>query len=171
MSKISFRVFPYSTNDFNYAEISFYNINKFTSVSEMKNKIKQYKMFNKSNLDAVLFENNELVEILDDDTLIYDYVFPRYDFSDEVFIDYEISFIEKPENKNSEINLYVTPIVFEEDKGWFYTSKNIVSITYCKLFSLNKGSTIKDLQKEIFKYYRKAIDDKYKTNEDDTVDV
>ena len=170
MSKITFRVFPYSMNDFNYAEISFYNINKFTSVSEMKNKIRQYKMFNKSNLDAVLFENNELTEILDDDTLIYDYVFPRYDFSDEYFIDYEISFIEKPENKNDEINLYVTPIVFEEEKGWFYTNQNIVSITYCKLFSLKKDSTIKDLQKEIFKYYRKAIDDKYKTNEDDSVD-
>ena len=170
MSKVTFRVFPYSTNDFNYVEISFYNINKFTSVSEMKKKIKQYKMFSKSDLDAVLFENNELIEILDDDTLIYDYVYPRYDLSDEVFIDYEISFIEKPENKNDEINLYVTPIVFEEDKGWFYTSKNIVSITYCKLFSLNKDSTMKDLQKEIFKYYRKAIDDKYKTNEDDTVD-
>ena len=41
-------------------------------------------MFSKSDLDAVLFENNELVEILDDDTLIYDYVYPRYDFSDEV---------------------------------------------------------------------------------------
>ena len=170
MSKITFRVFPYSINDFNYVEISFYNINKFTSVSEIKKKIKQYKMFNKSNLDAVLFENNELVEILEDDTLIYDYVYPRYDFSDEYFIDYEISFIEKPENKREEINLYVTPIVFEEDKGWFYTSKNIVSITYCKLFSLNKDATIKDLQKEIFKYYRKAIDDKYKENEDDSID-
>ena len=170
MSKVTFRVFPYSTNDFNYVEISFYNINKFTSVSEMKNKIRQYKMFNKSNLDAVLFENNELTEILDDETLIYDYVFPRYDFSDEYFVDYEISFIEKPENKKEEINLYVTPIVFEEEKGWFYTNQNIVSITYCKLFSLNKDSTIKDLQKEIFKYYRKAIDDKYKTNEDDTID-
>ena len=170
MSKITFRVFPYSINDFNYVEISFYNINKFTSVSEIKKKIKQYKMFNKSNLDAVLFENNELVEILEDDTLIYDYVYPRYDFSDEYFIDYEISFIEKPENKREEINLYVTPIVFEEDKGWFYTTKNIVSITYCKLFSLNKDATIKDLQKEIFKYYRKAIDDKYKENEDDSID-
>ena len=170
MSKITFRVFPYSINDFNYVEISFYNINKFTSVSEIKKKIKQYKMFNKSNLDAVLFENNELVEILEDDILIYDYVYPRYDFSDEYFIDYEISFIEKPENKREEINLYVTPIVFEEDKGWFYTSKNIVSITYCKLFSLNKDATIKDLQKEIFKYYRKAIDDKYKENEDDSID-
>ena len=73
-------------------------------------------------------------------------------------------------NKNNEINLYVTPIIFEEEKGWFYSSKNIVSITYCKLFSFNKNSTIKDLQKEIFKYYRKAIDDKYKENEDDSVD-
>ena len=170
MTKVSFRVFPFSNNNFNYVEISFYNINKFTSVSDMKKKIKQYKMFNKSNLDAILFENNELVEILDDDTLIYDYVYPRYDFSDEYFIDYEISFIEKPENKNNEINLYVTPIIFEEEKGWFYSSKNIVSITYCKLFSFNKNSTIKDLQKEIFKYYRKAIDDKYKASEDDTVD-
>ena len=170
MTKVTFRVFPYSSNDFNYAEISFYNINKFTSVSEIKNKIKQYRMFNKSNLDAVLFENNELVEILDDETYIYDYVYPRYDFSDEYFIDYEISFIEKPENKNDEINLYVTPIIFEEEKGWIFTSQNIVAITYCKLFCLNKNSTIKDLQKEIFKYYRKGFDDKYRNTEDDIDD-
>ena len=127
-------------------------------------------MFNKSNLEAVLFENNELVEILDDKTLIYDYVFPRYDFSDEVFIDYEISFIEKPENKKDEINLYITPIVFEEDKGWIWTNKNIIAITYCKLFSLKKESTMKDLQIEIFKYYRKAINDKYKRTEDESID-
>ena len=145
MSKSTFRVFPYSNSDFNYVEISLYNINKFTSILDIKNKIKQYKMFNKSNLEAVLFENNELVEILEDDTLIYDYVYPRYDFSDEVFIDYEISFIEKPENRKDEINLYVTPVVFEEDKGWIWTNQNIISITYCKLFSLKKESTIKDL--------------------------
>ena len=170
MSKSTFRVFPYSNIDFNYIEISLYNINKFTSILDIKNKIKQYKMFNKSNLEAVLFENNELVEILEDDTLIYDYVYPRYDFSDEVFIDYEISFIEKPENKKEDINLYVTPIVFEEDKGWIWTNQNIISITYCKLFSLKKESTIKDLQKEIFKYYRKAINDKYKRTEDESID-
>ena len=170
MSKVSFRVFPYSMNNFNYVEISLYNINKFSSVLDIKNKIKQYKMFKKSNLDAVLFENNELVEVLSDDTLIYDYVFPRYDFSDEYFIDYEISFIEKPENKNEEINLYITPIVFEEEKGWFYTSKNVIAITYCKYFSLNKDATVRDLQKEIFKYYRKGFDDKYKTEEDGSTD-
>ena len=170
MTKSSFRVFPYSNNDFNYVEISYYNINKFTSILDMKNKIKQYKMFSKSNLEAVLFENNELVEILENDTLIYDYVYPRYDFSDEYFIDYEISFIEKPEIKNDEINIYITPIVFEEEKGWFYTSKNIISITYCKLFTLKENSTIRDLQKEIFKYYRKSIDDKYKRTEDDLLD-
>ena len=170
MSKASFRVFPYSNNDFNYVEISYYNINKFTSILDMKNKIKQYKMFTKSNLEAVLFENNELVEILDNDTLIYDYVYPRYDFSDEYFIDYEISFIEKPEIKKDEINIYITPIVFEEEKGWLYTSKNIISITYCKLFTFKKNSTLRDLQKEIFKYYRKAIDDKYNRTEDDFID-
>ena len=40
-------------------------------------------MFSKSNMEAVLFENNELVEILPDKTLICDYVYPRYDFGDD----------------------------------------------------------------------------------------
>lgn len=163
MSKVTFRVFPYSMNNFNYVEVSFYNINKYSSVLDLKNKIKQYKMFNKSNLNDVLYENNELVEVLSDDTLIYDYVFPRYDFSDEYFIDYEISFIEKPEIKKEEINIFITPVVFEEENGWYQTSQNIIAITYCKLFSLYKNSTIRDLQKEIFKYYPKGFDDKYKT--------
>jgi hypothetical protein len=126
-------------------------------------------MFAKSNIEAVLFENNELVEILPDKTLIYDYVYPRYDFGDDYFIDYEIAFIEKPDNKdnkNDEINLYVTPIVFEEEKGWFWTTKNIVAITYCKYFTFNNNATVKDLEKEIFKYYRRGFDDKYKTDED-----
>ena len=173
MTKSTFRVFPYSNNLFNYVEIPIYGINKFTSILNIKNKIAQYKMFAKSNIEAVLFENNELVEILQDKTLIYDYVFPRYDFGDDYFIDYEIAFIEKPENKvnkDSEISLYVTPIVFEEEKGWFYSTKNIVAITYCKYFSFDLNSTVKDLQKEIFKYYRRGFDDKYKTDEDENLD-
>ena len=172
MTKTTFRVFPYSNNLFNYVEIPLYGINKFTSILNIKNRITQYKMFSKSNIEAVLFENNELVEILPDKTLIYDYVYPRYDFGDDYFIDYEIAFIEKPENKNKndEINLYITPIVFEEEKGWFNTTKNIVAITYCKYFNFNNNSTVKDLQKEIFKYYRRGFDDKYKTDEDDNLD-
>ena len=173
MTKSTFRVFPYSNNLFNYVEIPIYGVNKFTSILNIKNKITQYKMFSKSNIEAVLFENNELVEILPDKTLICDYVYPRYDFGDDYFIDYEIAFIEKPEdktNKGNEISLYVTPIVFEEEKGWFYTTKNIVAITYCKYFSFDNNSTVKDLQKELFKYYRRGFDDKYKTDQDDNLD-
>ena len=173
MTKSTFRVFPYSNNLFNYVEVPIYGVNKFTSILNIKNKIAQYKMFSKSNIEAVLFEDNELVEILQDKTLIYDYVFPRYDFGDDYFIDYEIAFMEKPENKankNDEISLYVTPIVFEEEKGWFSTSKNIVAITYCKYFSFDTNSTVKDLQIEIFKYYRRGFDDKYKTDEEENID-
>ena len=171
MTKTTFRVFPYSNNLFIYVDIPIYGINKFTTILDIKNKISQYIMFSKSNIEAVLFENNELVEILQDKTLIYDYVYPRYDFGDDFFIDYEIAFIEKPENKkDKEINLYVTPIVFEEEKGWFTTKKNIVAITYCKYFSFDTNSTVKDLEKEIFKYYRRAINDKYKRDEDDNLD-
>ena len=173
MTKSTFRVFPYSNNLFNYVEVPIYGVNKFTSILNIKNKICQYKMFSKSNIEAVLFEDNELVEILQDKTLIYDYVFPRYDFGDDYFIDYEIAFMEKPDNKvnkNDEISLYVTPIVFEEEKGWFSTIKNIVAITYCKYFSFDINSTVKDLQIEIFKYYRRGFDDKYKTDEEENID-
>ena len=173
MTKTTFRIFPYSNNLFNYIEIPIYGINKFTSILNIKNKIMQYKMFSKSNIEAVLFENNELVQILQDKELIYDYVYPRYDFGDDYFVDYEIAFIEKPESKgdkNNEISLYITPIVFEEEKGWFSTTTNIVAITYCKYFSFDINSTVKDLQKEIFKYYRRGFDDKYKADEDENLD-
>ena len=171
MTKTTFRIFPYSNNLFNYVEIPIYGINKFTSILDIKNKISQYKMFSKSNIEAILFENNELIEILQDSTLIYDYVYPRYDFGDDYFIDYEIAFIEKPDTKNNnDISLYITPIVFEEEKGWFNSTKNIIAITYCKYFSFDTNATVKDLQKEIFKYYRRAFDDKYKRDEDENID-
>ena len=168
--KSNFRVFPYSNNLFNYTEISYYNIDKMTSVLDIKNKIKQYKMFSKTNLEALLYENNELVRILPDDTMVYDYVFSRYDFSDENFIDYEISFIEKPEEKHNNIYIYTTPVVFEEEKKFFYNKVNIVALTYSKLFCLNNESTVQDLEKEIFKYYRRAIDDKYQSDSQNNVD-
>ena len=168
--KSIFRVFPYSNNLFNYAEISYYDINKMTSILNIKDKIKQYKMFSKTNLEALLYENNEFVEILPDDTLVYDYVFSRYNFSDENFIDYEITFIEKPEEKHNNIYIYTTPVIFEEEKKLFYTKMNIIALTYCKLFCFNNESTIYDLEKEIFKYYRRAIDNKYKVDTQNNVD-
>ena len=52
----------------------------------------------------------------------------------------------------------------------FFFKKNIVALTYCKLFCLNNISTVYDLEKEIFKYYRRAIDDKYKADNENNVD-
>ena len=170
VSRSTFRVFPYSNNLFYYVEISMYGVDKFTSIAMIKKKINQYKMFSKSKIEAVLYENNELVNVLNDNTLIYDYLFPRYDFSDEYFVDYEIVFMEKPEIKDDKVNIYITPIVFEEEKGWFSTKQNIIAITYGKLFQISEKATIKDLEKEIFKYYRRGIDDKYKADEDENVD-
>jgi len=167
-SKVSFRVFPYSMNNFNYVEVSFYNINKFSSVVDLEIKIKQYKIFNKSNLDAALYDNNELVEVLSDETLIYDYIFPRYDFSDDYFIDYEISFIENPEIKKAEINIFITPVkfLFKENNLQY-----VIAIIFWEVENHTfSSSKTRDLQKERFKYYLKGFDDKYKTEGDDSID-
>ena len=110
--KTKFRVFPYSNNLFHYIDISYYNIDKNTSILDIKNKIKEYKMFSKTNFEALLYENNELIGILSDNTLIYDYIFYRYNFSDDNFIDYEITFMEKPEEKINSIYIYTIPIIF-----------------------------------------------------------
>ena len=168
--KTKFRVFPFSNNLFNYVEISYYDIDKYTSILDIKNKIKEYKMFSKSNFEALIYENNELIGILPDNTLIYDYIFYRYNFSDENFIEYEITFMEKPEEKINNIYIYSTPIIFEEEKGYFFNKKNIIALTYSKLFCLNNQSTVDDLEKEIFKYYRRAIDNKYKADNENNVD-
>ena len=167
INKYKFRVFPYSNNLFHYIEIPYYNIDKFTKIINIKNNIKKYQIFSKSNLEALIYENNELTGILSDDSLVYDYVYNRYNFSDELFIDYEITFLEKPINKN--IYIYVTPIIFDEEKKFFYTKKNVIALTYCKLFCLNKEATVFDLEKEIFKYYRRAIDDKYTVDSENNV--
>jgi len=174
ITKTKFRVFPFSDNLFNYVDIYYYDVDKFTSILDIKNKIRQYKIFSKSNLEALVYENNEFVGILPDNTLIYDYIFPRYNLTDDIFIDYEISFVEKPEEKghnNKNIDIYVIPIIFEEEKKYyFFSKKNILAINYCKLFCLNNESTVNDFKKEIFKYYRRAIDNKYTANNDDEVD-
>ena len=169
--KTIFRVFPYSNNTFNYVEISYYDIDNFTTVLDIKNKIKQFRIFLNSNLEALIYENNELIGILSDYTPIYDYIFNRYNYSDENFIDYEITFIENPDDKFNNINFYTLPIIFEEEKKlFFFSKKNIISLTYCKLFCLNNESNIEDLEKEIFKYYRRAIDNKYKVDNENNVD-
>ena len=103
ITKTKFRVFPFSNNSFNYVDIYYYDVDKFTSILDVKYKIRQYKIFSKSNLEALVYENNELTGILPENTLIYDYIFPRYNFSDDIFIDYEISFVEKPEEKRKTI--------------------------------------------------------------------
>ena len=65
----------------------------------MKKKIEKYKIFNKLNLDAVFFDNKELIVIRKKDMLINDYAYPRNDVSDIYFIDYEKSFIENQKIK------------------------------------------------------------------------
>ena len=175
ITKTKFRVFPFSNNSFNYVDIYYFDVDKFTSILDVKKKIRQYKIFSKSNLEALIYENNELAGILTDNTLIYDFIFPRYNFTDDIFIDYEISFVEKPEEEekdhnNRNIDIYVIPIIFEEEKKYFFFSKkNILAINYCKLFCLNIESTVNDLEKEIFKYYRRAIDNKYTINNSNDV--
>lgn len=175
MSKIHFRVFPYDYS-YQYVSVEMYDINKFTTVKDIKKRIKEYKVFSSSTsttvIEALLYKDCELVQILPDDVLIYDYIFTRYNFSDEEFIEYEISFIEKPkhEAKSDMVDFYVTPITFENVKGYFYTSTNIVPLSYTKVFSIKHKLTIRELYKEIFKYYRRAMDDMVKADDSGNID-
>ena len=171
MSKIHFRVFPYDYS-YQYVSVEMYDINKFTSVKDIKKRIKEYKVFSSSVIEALLYKDCELVQILPDDVLIYDYIFTRYNFSDEEFIEYEISFVEKPkhEEKSETIDFYVTPITFEDVKGYFYSTRNIVPLSYSKVFSIKQKLTLRELHKEIFKYYRRAMDDMVKADDSGNID-
>lgn len=170
MTKIRFKVFPYDFS-YRYVSVELFDVNKFTSVKDMKKRIKQYTVFKNSKIEALLFKDCELVQILEDDILIYDYIFARYNFSDEEFIEWEISFVEVPNNSSNEfINFYITPITFEEEKGYFTTTKKILPISYSKIMSINQKFTIKELEKEIFKYYRRAMDDQVKHDSEGNID-
>ena len=170
MTKIHFRVFPYDW-EYHYINVELFDINSLTSVRDIKKRISEYKRFKKSKIECLLYKDCELISILNDDELIYDYIFTRYNFSDEEFIEWEISFNEIPENKNNDlITIYVTPCTFEIEKTWFKTNKKINALTYAKPFCLNQKLTLRDLNLELFKYYRRSMDDMIKQKEDGNID-
>lgn len=172
LTKIHFKVFPYDMN-YRYVNVELFDINKFTNIKNIKKRINQYSIFSNSKIEAILYRDCIPIKVLNDDVLIYDYIFTRYNFSDEVFTDWEISFIEVPNTNKSnleQIKVYVTPITFEEEKGYFFTTKNIVPLTYTRLFCMNSNLTLRDMKKSIFKYYRRSMDDKIKHDIEGNVD-
>jgi ubiquitin carboxyl-terminal hydrolase 4/11/15 len=162
--KVRFKVFPMNY-DYKYFVIEILNCTKFTSIKDLKNKIKENIVYRIAEFDALLLKNKELVSVLPDEELIYDYIFTRIDFSEENFIDYEIilvaveqSYLSK--NKGDYVTFFITPSLFYEERYYlFFKYKADKSLAYPRAFSISKKQRLKDLYIEVFKYYRRIIDD------------
>ena len=175
-NKVKFKVFP-NNYEFNYFNVEIFEVTNRTMVKDIKKKIKESKDYIKKEFDAVLFKNKSIECVLADTDTIYDYIYTKIDFADEEFIDYEILFYEveisyQSKNKGDFVTFYVTPSVFFEEKYlYFYCKKFHRAITYPKAFSISKKSRVKDLYIEIYKYYRRIMDDKIVKEDENKIDT
>ena len=163
ISKIRFKVFL-NNSDYKYVNVEIFDVNKTTKVKYLKTKVKE--AFRKSKeFDCLLLKNKAINELLSDEDLVYDHVFTRVDFSDEVFVDTEIIFCEvensfNSKNKGDFVTFFVNPAeIFEESYYFIMKTKKFTALSYPKAFSMSKKMRIKDLYMEIYKYYRRAMND------------
>lgn len=174
-SKVKFKVFP-NNSEYNYFHVEISNINKFTSIGEIKNRIRENPQDAKNEFNALLLKNKDFDKVLPDDELIYDYIYTRIDFSDENFIDYEIIFVEvvqssNMKNKGDFVTFYIKPSeLIDKNSYLFFKYKDSEPLTTVKAFSISKKSTIKDLYSEIYKYYRKVFDSVEMTQLDESTE-
>jgi hypothetical protein len=175
-SKVRFKVFP-DNYEFNYFLVEVFDISKTTEIRDVKNKIKEFSQYRTVEFDAILLKNKSISAILSDDDFIYDYVFTKIDFSDEDFIDMEIIFnaVENPscmKNKGDFVTFYISPSQFFYQRYYLLLKyKDFKPLTFPKAFSISKKSRVKDLYIEVYKYYRRAMDDQVKKFETENGEV
>lgn len=168
-SRARFKVF---TNDFKYEffQIEITEVDKFTSVKDLKSKAKE-KIGNKvKEFDVLLLKDKEVVKILPDDELIYDHVFQRIDFTQEVFIDWEIILWEVEhsslsKNKGETVTFYVCPYnLIKENYLYFLTNETKYFLCYPRAFCMPKKEKLRYLYIEVFCYFRRIMENIEGTN-------
>jgi len=158
-----FKVF---TNDFKYEffQIELRDIDKFTSVKDLKDKAKENILNKNKEFDVLLLKDKEVVKALPDDELIYDHVFQRVDFTQEEFIEWEIILCEVEQsslskNKGENVTFYICPVnLIKENYLYFWSSEKKNFLCYPKALNIPKKSKLQDLYIEVFRYFRRIME-------------
>lgn len=159
-----FKVF---LSDFKYEffQIELRDIDKFTSAKHLKEKVRENLLCKSKEFDVLLIKDKEAIKALPDDELIYDHVFQRVDFTQEVFVEWEIVLCEVEQsfcaakNKGDTVTFYVCPFnSLKEDHLYFWKSESKSFLCYPKAFCVSKKAKLKDLYVEVFRYYRRIME-------------
>jgi len=161
-SRARFKIF---LNDFKYEfyQIELIEVDKFTSVKNLKEKVKEYSHLKKKEFDVLLLKDKEVTKVLPDEELIYDYIFQRIDFTQEIFIDWELMVVEvdqpfENKNKGENVTFYICPYnLIKESYLYYLTSETKKFLCYPKAISISKKSKLKDLYIEVFRYFRRIM--------------
>lgn len=163
-SRARFKIF---LNDFKYEYflVELIEIDKFSSVKDIKEKIKENPINKEKEFDILLLKDKEVSKVLQDCELIYDYVFQRIDFTQEYFIDWEIIGVEVQQsysnkNRGEYVNFYVCPYnLISESYLYYFTSETKIFLSYPRAISISKKKKLKDLYVEVFRFFRRIIED------------
>jgi ubiquitin C-terminal hydrolase len=153
-------------NDYKYEfyQIELIEVDKFTSVKNLKEKVKEYSNFNKKEFDVLLLKDKEVTKVLPEEELIYDYVFQRIDFTQEVFIDWELIVVEvdnsfESKNKGENVTFYICPYdLIKETYLYYLTYEKKIFLCYPKAISISKKCKLKDLYIQVFRYFRRIME-------------
>jgi ubiquitin C-terminal hydrolase len=162
-SRARFKIF---LNDFKYEfyQIELIEVDKFTSVKNLKEKVKENFYFKKKEFDVVLLKDKEVIKVLPEDELIYDYVFQRIDFTQEVFTDWELIVLEveqssESKNKGENVTFYICPFnLIKETYLYYLTYETKNFLCYPKAISISKKCKLKDLYIQVFRYFRRIME-------------
>lgn len=174
--KVRFKVFP-NNYDYKFFIVEVFDVSKTTVVREVKNKIRENINYRNREFDCVHLRNKSITSILTDEQLIYDYVFTKVDFAEEDFVDVELIFCEvetsfASKNKGDYVTFFISPSEFIEERYYVvFKQKNFTALTFPKAFSISKKSRVKDLYMEVYKYYRRAMSDMVKFDDENNADT
>ncbi len=159
-----FKVF---SNDFKYEffELELRDIDNFTSVKHLKDKLQENPIGKGKEYDVLLLKDKEAIKALPEDELIYDHVFQRVDFTQEVFVEWEIILCEVEQsfsntrNKGETVTFYVCPFnLLKVDYFYFWKSERKSFLCYPKAFCISKKAKLRDLYMEVFRFFRRIME-------------
>jgi len=149
--RIKFKYFPI-VPEYEFIELELI-LTDTTNIRDMKYLIyEKYKVHNIEYLEAIRAKDMTFRQILKDGVLVKQV----YDINEEVII-YEL----KNNAYSTSFNtFYITPADFITESSMIFFKTNVQNaLFYVKPFTFEKGKTVSDLYFEVFKYYRKLLDD------------
>jgi len=150
--KIKFKFFPLMPEyEFHDLEI---NLTDTTNIRDLKHFIcENFKVKSIEYLDALRIKDFMFKQILKDGVLVKQV----YEISEEVIF-YEL---QNNAGYNFGMNtFYITPAEFIQESSFLFFKNSVQNaLFYAKPFTLEKGKNVGDLYLEVFKFYRRLLDD------------